>query len=364
MAVASGVRTHGRPMKLTRFTALALLALALLAAPLATQAQPVGKMYRIGYLGNLPITAQTAHLWEAFLEALRELGYTEGKNVLIERRYSDGQAERLPALAAELLRLRVDVLVVGDVPAAHAAKAATSTTPIVFLAVANPVEAGLVASLGRPGSNITGFAASSPGTSAKTLQLLKETVGSLLVVAIFWNPTNPFHKVELSELESAAPSLAVRLRPVVLQRQDDLVGAFRAATEAQAGAVYIIGDAWHFQSLKQLSDLALTHRLPAAHSLREFAATGGLMAFGSPDRVPTAGGRLRPVAPGYHDAKPADVFRRVAVYVDKILKGTKPADLPVEQPTKFDLVINLKTAKALGLKIPRAVLARADEVIQ
>jgi ABC-type uncharacterized transport system substrate-binding protein len=346
-----------------RANLIIVLTLSLLAAPLDTQAQPVGKVYRIGYLGNLPLTAHTAHLWEAFLQALRELGYTEGKNIVIERRYSEGKAEKLPALAAELLRLRVDAIVVGDAPAAHAAKAATTTTPIVFLAVANPVETGLVASLRRPGGNITGFAASSPETSVKALQLLKEAVGSTMVVAVFWNPTNPFHRVELSELESAAPSIGVRLRLVVLERQDDLVGAFQAATRAQAGALYIISDSWHFQSLKQLSDLSLTHRLPAVHTLRDFAATGGLMAFGSPDFVPTAGGQP-PVAPSYHGAKPADVFRRVAISVDKILKGAKPGDLPVEQPTKFELVINLKTAKALGLTIPPAVLARADEIIQ
>ena len=184
-----------------------------------------------------------------------------------------------------------------------------------------------------------------------------------MVVAVFWNPTNPAHRVELSALERAAPSIGVRLRLVVLERQEDLVGAFQATTRAQAGALYILSDAWHFQSLKQLSDLSLTHRLPAIHTLRDFAATGGLMAFGSFDAVPTAGGQP-PVAPSYHGAKPADVFRRVAIYVDKILKGARPGDLPIEQPAHFEVTLNLRTARTLGLTIPPDLLARADKVIE
>jgi putative ABC transport system substrate-binding protein len=275
---------------------------------------------------------------------LRELGYVEGQNVFIEGRYYGDQLDRLPALAAELVRLPVDVIVAGAAPAPEAAREATSTIPIVMAGLhPDPVGSGLVASLARPGGNVTGLAAEASELRAKQLQLLKEAVPRLGHVAVLADPANPLHARELRGVERAARLLKVRVRVLEVRAPSEFAEAFSVATREHAGALMVFGGSMLYSHRARLVELAAQSRLPLMSGAREFAEAGGLMSYG------------------------ADVlasFRRAADYVDRILKGAKPADLPVEQPTKFSLVINLKTAKALGLTIPPAVLARADHVIQ
>jgi len=324
--------------------ALVALALALLAAPLAIEAQPAAKVFRIGLLGPFqPTDPRVSRLWEALFQGLRELGYVEGKNIVIEGRFSEGKHERLPALAAELVRLKVDVIVTGSSPAPEAAKQATSTIPIVFGIHSDPVGSGLVASLARPGGNVTGLSMLSRDLVGKHLQLLKEAVPRISRVAVLSNPSNPSLALSVTEAEAAARSLKVRLQMVEARAPGDLAGAFSAMTKERAGGLLVLGDPMLFGQRTRIAELAATHRLPMITAVREFAEAGGLMTYGA---------NLR------------ESFRRAATYVDKILKGAKPADLPVEQPTKFEFVINLKTARALGLTIPEAVLLRADEVLQ
>ena len=326
-------------MRLARLAALAILALVLLAAPLAPEAQSVGKVYRIGVLsfGDGPV-------WEAFRQDLRQLGYVEGSNTIIEWRWAEGKFERYPKLAAELVSLKVDLIVAATYPGALAAKNATATIPIIMVAVADPVGMGLVTSLVRPGGNITGSTLLA-GTEivGKYLELLKQTVPNLSRVAVLSNPTNSINALRLKEAGVAGRSLKVQLQVLKAQGPEEFDSAFAAMTNARADALYVVGDPVFFRHGARLAELAATRRLPTVSELKGFAEAGGLMAYG-PNIV--------------------DLYRGAAVYVDKILKGVKPGDLPVEQPTKFELVINLKTAKALGLTIPPAVLARADEVIQ
>ena len=319
--------------------------LVLLAAPLAVEAQQPAKVFRIGYLGNVPPTdPAVSRLWDAFLQGLRELGYVEGQNIVIERRYAGGRYERLPALAAELVRLKVDVIVAaGASPLAHAAKDATSTIPIVMTSHGDPVGSGLVASLARPGGNVTGLSMLSPDLLGKQLQLLKEAVPKLSRVAVLSHPTNPQHARSVREAEVAARSLKLRLQTLEARAPSEFAGAFSAATKERAGALIVLADGMFWGERTRFAELAAKHRLPLMAGLREHADAGGLLAYGA---------RLR------------DNFRRAATYVDKILKGAKPGDLPIEQPTKFEFVVNLKTAKALGLTIPQSLLLRADEVIQ
>jgi putative ABC transport system substrate-binding protein len=314
-----------------------------LSAPLAAEAQQ--KVARIGYLAaNL---AANPHFPKAFRQGLRDLGYVEDQNILIEYRSAEGQLERLPALAAELVRLNVDVLVSEGTPPSLAAKHATRTIPIVFTASADAVGSGLVASLARPGGNITGLSFLAPETVAKCLQLLKEAVpGITWAAAVLWQPGGLGERTEknmLKEAEVAARALGVRLQIAEARGPADFDRAFSEMTRTRVGGLTVLTSIMFFSERRRLVDLAAKHRLPAVYPWREAADAGGLLAYG-------------PNLP--------DLFRRAANYVDKILKGAKPADLPVEQPTKFELVINLKTAKTLGLIIPRSLLLRADEVIQ
>ena len=323
---------------------LGTLALGVFFSPLATEAQPAAKVYRIGLLGGYsPTSKEAAHLWEGFFQGLRELGYVEGQNILIEGRwYGDGN-ERLPALAAELVRLKVDVIVAGTPPAPEAAQRATSTIPIVMPIHQDPVGSGLVASLARPGRNVTGLSTLAPELVGKRLQLLKEVVPGISRVAVLSDPTIPTQALELRETEVAARSLRVQLQVLQARAPSDFASAFSAMTKDRAGALIALGGNMFFAHRTRIVELTAQSRLPAMYAQKEFAEAGGLMAYGVNTR---------------------ENFRRVATYVDKILKGAKPGDLPIEQPNKFDLVINLKTAKALGLQIPPSVLARADQVVE
>lgn len=316
----------------------------LAAAPLTTEAQQSAKVFRIGILGTYPpTTPEVAHLWEAFIQGLRALGYVEGQNLAIERRFSGEKVERLPELAAELVRLNVSIIVAGGQPPPVAAKRATATIPIVMTNFSDPVGLGLVTSLSRPGGNVTGLALLTVELVGKQLQLLKEAVPKASRVAFLINPTNPGAALQLREAETAARSVGLQLQVLEARRDDELAGAFAAMSRERAGAVLLPGDSFFFYHRAKIADLAIKNRLPALFAPREFAEAGGLMAYG---------------------ANVADLYRRAATYVDRILKGANPADLPVEQPTKYDLLINLRTAKTLELTIPSAVLIRADRVIQ
>ena len=323
---------------------VAAVALGLVAVPLAAEAQQAAKVPRIGYLaGDL---ATNLHLHEAFRQGLRHLGYVEGHNLVIESRDAEGKFERLPILAAELVALQVDVIVAPTTVAALAAKQATRTLPIVFPVAADPVTSGLVTSLARPGGNVTGLSNLAPDLVGKGLEQLKQAVPGANRVAVLWQPgvlPERTRKDMLKAADVAARALGVRLQFVEARGSDDFDRAFLEMTTARAGALTVLGSSMFLSERRRLVDLAAKNRLPAMYAWREGVDAGGLMAYG-PDL--------------------ADLFRRAATYVDKILKGAKPADLPVEQPTKFELVINLKLAKALGLTIPQSVLLRADHVIE
>jgi putative ABC transport system substrate-binding protein len=327
-----------------RNAGLALLGLlALGAAPLAAEAQQAGKVYRIGYL-SAPTRASVENGLQAFLRALRELGWVEGQNLIIEYRWAEGKVERLPDLAAELVRRKVDLIVAPAGSAALAAKNATSSIPIVMIFPSDPVEMGLVASLSRPGGNITGTTFTpGPEIFGKQLQILKEAIPHVSRVAILWNPADPSFALQMRELEGAARSLRIRLQHVEARGPEEFASAFAAMARERADALLVNGTSTFLAHRATLAELAVKGRLPTMYSFRENVEAGGLMAYA---------------------VNMADFVGRAAVYVDKILKGAKPADLPVEQPTKFELVINLKTAKALGLTIPQSLLLRADEVIQ
>jgi len=324
---------------------ISVITLGLLAAPLATEAQPAGKVPRIGLLANN--LAANPHLVEAFLRGLRDLGYVEGRNVVIEYRAAEGKVERFPALAAELVALKVDVIVVaGGPPGALAAKQATSTLPIVFIGAGDPVTSGLVTSLARPGGNVTGLTGLSPELVGKGLEQLKQAAPGVSRVAVLWHPGGLGERTEkdmLKGAEVAAQALGVRLQVVEARGPADFDRAFSDMTRARAGALTMLPSSMLFGERRRLVDLAAKNRLPAVYPSRESVDAGGLMAYGP---------------------NVADLFRRAATYVDRILKGMKPADLPIEQPSKFELVINLKTAKALGLTIPQSLLQRADQVIE
>jgi len=316
----------------------------LLGAPLAADAQQAAKVAQIGYLA--PNLAASRHLPEAFRQGLRDLGYGEGRNVVIEYRDAEGKFERLPALAAELVALKVDVIVAGGTPAALAAKQASGTLPIVFAGPGDPVTSGLVSSLARPGGNVTGLSSFAPELVGKCLEQLTQAVPGVGRVAALWQPGGLGERTDkdvLKEAEAAARALGVRLQFVEARGRGDLERAFSEMTKARAGALTVLPGSMFVNERRRLVDLAARNRLPAVYPWSEGVAEGGLMSYG-PDL--------------------ADLFRRAAAYVDKILKGAKPADLPVEQPTKFEFVINLKTAKALGVSIPRSLLLQADQVIE
>ena len=316
----------------------------LLAAPLAAGAQQATRVARIGYLGTN--RAANPHLHEALRQGLRDLGYEEGRNLLIEYRDAEGKIDRLPALAAELVALKLDIIVAPGTPQALAAKQATTTIPIVFTAASDPVPDGLVASLARPGGNVTGLATISPELVGKGLEQIKRAVPEVTRLAVLWQPGalgERTNKDMLKEADTVARSLRVRLQFVEARAPADFDKAFSDATRVGAGALAVLPSSMFLSERRRLADLAAKNRLPAAYPQREFVHAGGLMSYGP---------------------NVADLFRRAAIYVDKILKGAKPADLPIEQPTKFELVINLKTAKALGLTIPQSLLQRADQVIE
>ncbi len=303
------------------------------------EAQPAAKVYRIGIL--LVATAESNEpLLRALNEGLRNLGYVEGRNTVFERQYADGRLERLPDLAAELVRLQVDVIVTGSNIHVAAAQRATAAIPIVMVSAFDPVGAGFIASLARPGGNITGSSAGSREILGKNLALLKEIVPKLSRVGVLGQIQS---QGDFAVLEAAARKLNVALEVVDIRSPDDFEGAFAAMVGKRVGAVIVSGGPLTYMRRQQVADWALKHRLPAIHGLNEFAQAGLLMSYG-PNLL--------------------EMYRRAASYVAKILRGAKPADLPVEQPTKFELVINLKTAKALGLTIPQSLLLRADEVIR
>jgi ABC-type uncharacterized transport system substrate-binding protein len=332
-------------MMITRAAFAVALVLGLLAALLVAEAQQAARVPRIGFL-SLNRTPNL-HLHAAFRQGLRDLGYVEGRNLAIEHRDAEGKVERLPALAAELVALKVDVIVTGGgTPTALAAKQATRTLPIVFASAGDPVTDGLVTSLARPGGNITGSSNVNPDLVGKSLEQLKQAVPGVTRVAVLWQPGGVGERTGKDMLrgaEVAARALGVRLQFVEARSPADFDRTFSDMTRARGGALTVTGAAMFFSERKRLVDLAAENRLPVMYPQREFVDAGGLISYG-PDL--------------------ADLFRRAATYVDKILKGGKPADLPVEQPTKFELVINLKTAKALGLTIPQSVLLKADQVIE
>jgi putative ABC transport system substrate-binding protein len=310
-----------------------------LAAPLGAKAQHVGKAWRIGYLGP----SRPAAPFTEFRQALGRLGYVEGKNLILEQRYAEDRLERLPRLAAELVNLHVDVLVTIATPATLTAKAATATIPIVMLA-GDPVGVGIVQSLNRPGGNITGVALNNVEVAAKRLQLLAEAVPKLSRVAVLANQMNPtFTALQAGQTRKVAERMGVAVQMVEVRGPGGLADAFVAMSREHAEAAIILPDPTFRVHRKRIAELALQHRLPSTADDRRFVEAGGLLSY----------------APDYDE-----INRRLAWFVDRVLKGAKPAELPVEDPTKFELVINLKTAKALGLTIPQSVLVRADEVIQ
>ena len=313
----------------------------LLAAPLRLAAQQGKRVPRVGYLFSFT-PAEAKHLWEACRQGLRELGYVEGQSIALEPRWTDGGYERLPELATELVRLNVDVIVSAATPASRAAKAVTSSIPIVIVAVADPVKVGLIASLARPGANVTGLSLFTPELSGKRLELLRQAAHAMPRVAILMNPDNQSNAVFLEETRVAAQKLGVQLQLLEARNPREIERVFDAAGE-RAAALIVFDDPVLWSHRKQIVALAAKRRLPAIYGYSEFVDDGGLLSYG-PDRV--------------------DQYRRTGVYVDKILKGAKPADLPVEQPTKFDLVINMKTVKALGLTIPPALRLQADRLVE
>ncbi len=303
--------------------------------PVAAEAQQAGKVYRIGYLGTVP---PPPHMWEPLLEGLRERGWVEGRNIVLERRFSEGWVERFPDLAAELVQLRLDILLTaGGAAPARAAMAATTTIPIVMVTAGDPMAEKLVASLARPGGNVTGLSMVHEEISGKRLELLKEVAPKISRVAVLYG--GPVWK----ELDTAAKTLRVKLVPALADTPDQFPEAFTTVTRERADALNVVESALNFGYRQLIVDFAASNRLPAIGGWREFAEAGGLISYG---------------------VNLADLFRRAAGYVDKILRGARAGDLPIEQPTKFELVINLKTGKALGLTIPQSVLIRADKVIR
>jgi putative ABC transport system substrate-binding protein len=307
--------------------------------PLAARGQQSDKIFKIGFIaaGGVPLYMKALH------DELQALGWIERKNVVYEARYAENQLDRLQEMVAELLRLNIDVIVAGGTPAPLAAKRATATVPIVMTGAADPLGSGLVASLARPGGNVTGLSLMSADLVGKRLELLKVVLPALSSVAVLWNADHPFSALVFKETERAAQGLRIEVHSLEVRRPDDIDGALMTAVWQNAGAMIAVEDPLTTDYRHQITEFAAEHRLPAIYGLRMFVDAGGLLSYG---------------------ADLADLYRRAAVYVDRILKGAKPSDLPVEQPTKFELVVNLKTAKALGLAIPSTVLAIADEVIE
>jgi putative tryptophan/tyrosine transport system substrate-binding protein len=311
--------------------------------PLAARAQQMGKVPRIGYLGSSSPSLEP-HFVEAFRQKLRELGHIEGENIAIEYRWAEGQDGRLPELAAELVRLQPNVIVTTGTPGALAAMQATKTIPIVMASSGDPVGAGLVASLARPGGHVTGFTIVGPQIEGKRLELLKEAVPELSRVAVLWNPSNPALVSYFDTIENAGQTLRISLDPVAeVRRADELDNAFFAIASARPRALLVVADRFLLAHRKRIVEFAAAKRLPGMYPYREYVEAGGLMSY-APSNI--------------------ELFRGAAIYVDKILKGAKPGDLPVQEPTKLELIVNLKTSKAIGLTVPESFLLRADELIE
>jgi len=326
--------------RMTRRTFLGALAGGLLAKPLGAEAQPAAKVWRVGVLMDL--YPPDANPPQALRRRLRDLGFVEGRNLVIDWRYQLGQSDRLPAMAVELVRLKPDLIVADSTVATHAVLDATSTIPVVMASSADAVGAGLVKSLARPGGNVSGVTIMLVEMSAKRLQLLKEAVPTVSRVAVMWDPTLLWHPAMVKEVEAAAPSLGLQPIAIAVRSRGDFGNAFANIVSSHADALFV-SETMAPAARRQIVDFSVKHRLPTMFMNRDYVTGGGLISY----------------APDFSEA-----FRQAAEYVDKILKGAKPADLPVEQPTKFELVINAQTAKALGLTIPQSVLLRADEVIQ
>jgi putative tryptophan/tyrosine transport system substrate-binding protein len=321
---------------------LAAMALLVLAAPLAVEAQPAAKIYAVGILGEEELDPSESQMWQGFRLGLRELGWIEGQNIRIESRWAEDNSARLPELARDLVRLKVDVIVTRGSTYVQGARKATSAIPIVFLVHADPVGSGHVASLARPGRNITGLSLQLTEINRKGFEILTTTVPAAKKIAVVYNPDTPSHIPGLKALEEAARTRRVQLLPVVARGGKELEGAFAAIARAEAQALFVLSFGPYMAARQRVAELAIRHRLPTMFASRDHVQAGGLMSYG---------------------ADIGDLFRRGAIYVDKILRGAKPADLPVEQPTKFELVINVNTAKTLGLTIPQSLLLRADQVI-
>jgi len=317
---------------------IALMSNAVAAWPLGALAQEPGKIWRMGFIAQ-----GYEKFYDALFEGLRELGYAEGRNLIVERRYAEGRAERFPEFAAEMVRLKVDIIVVSTTPAALAVKNATTTIPVVFPNAISPVESGVVASLAHPGGNVTGGAAQTAILSTKRLAILKEVVPGLSRGAVLWNAANPALAYPWRQTQSAAGELGVALQSIEVRDPKDIESAFAMMTQDHFDALIVLQDALTLQHRREIIDFAIEKRLPGMFVAKEWVVAGGLMSYG--ESLP-------------------DMYRRGAYFVDKILKGAKPADLPVEQVTKFELVLNLKTAKAMGLVIPATFLATADDVIE
>jgi ABC-type uncharacterized transport system substrate-binding protein len=331
-----------RSIQNLKWMGIVALAVTLAMCGARAEAQQPKRVPQIGYLGGSSLSAIPARI-EAFRQSLRELGYVEGKNIVIDWRWAEGKVDRLPALAAELVRLKVDVIVTGTPQATRSAKQATVTVPIVMAFDDDPVGSGFVASLARPGGNITGLSSLSPELSGKQLELLKEVLPKLSRVAVLGDVTRPGIPQALREINLAADAFRVQVQYLEVRGPKDIEPAFRAASNEHADAVLVLGSPVLNSQRKQVLELVVKSRLPAIYPRPEYVEDGGLVFYG---------------------VSYTELYRRAATYVDKILKGAKPADLPVEQPTKFELIINLKTAKQIGVTVPQKVLARADKVIK
>lgn len=325
-----------------RLALMLVLALGFGWTALTVHAQGADKLPRVGFLGNSTATLE-ANLIGPFRDGLRDLGYVEGQNILIEYRWAEGNYQRFPELIAELIASKVDVIVTAGTPATQAYQKARTSIPLVMVAVGDPVGTGIVASLNRPGGNITGLTSISPDLESKRIELLREVIPELSHIAVLWNPKNAFHAIENKQVETAAASFRMKVLYLGVETQDQIGNAFAQILEEGPEALLVLADRVFLHNRALIMDFATKYRLPGVYAYLELVEAGGLMSYG----------------PSY-----ADMHKRAATYVHKILKGAKPADLPVEQPTKFNLVVNLKTAKAFGLKIPQSLLLRADEVIE
>jgi len=321
---------------------LTLFGGAVLAWPLAVRAQPMAKVWHVGMLETTAATLNATNL-DAFKQALRQLGYIEGQNLIVEYRSGDGHIERFPQLAAELVRLNVDIIITRGTPAALAAKKATATIPIVMAAIGEPVETGMVASLARPGGNVTGLSAFVTELTAKRIEIMREVIPQLSRMALIDNMANRSVPAQWDETKRAAFALGIQPQLYDVRKAEDIERAFSSAIAQRVNALSVGNDSVVIANRIQVVQLAAKHRLPAIYATRDFVDAGGLLSYA---------------------AHYPDLYRRAAAYVDKIFKGAKPADLPVEQPTKFEIVVNLKAASALGLTVPSTLLARADEVIE